>query len=292
MQSISIDLCKAGMITAEKVKDKNGFVLVEHNVALTDSMIAILRNKNIETVSIIESNPNQEDVSLDSKTTSNTQIFKLLRNVPLFSELSPDGVNKILNKLKFTKLTPDQLLFREGDIGTSMYIILSGKIRIYNTSPKGEEKAITIFKKGDSFGELALIDGEPRSASAKALSYCELIVLDTFSFHELLQDNYFMVRAILAEFSKRIRKTNSHVHDLVFLDAKTQVVKALVTLANEHGKRIGPTMIEIDIPLTSTEIANLSGISTDVVGHVLENLMQKQFLVKVNGKYQLNLANR
>lgn len=223
---------------------------------------------------------------------SNKTILNMLKKVPLFSEVSPDGLQEILNKISFTRLAPEQILFREGDVGTSMYIIVQGKIKIFNTSSKGDEKTIAIFKSGDSFGELALIDGEPRSASAKALSFCELIKLDSFSFHELLQENYYMARAIMIELSKRIRKTNAQVHDLVFLDAKTQVVKTLITLANEHGQRVSPTVIKIDLPLTNTEIANLSGISTEVVGHVVNYLIQREFLSIKNGKYYLDLSHR
>lgn len=190
------------------------------------------------------------------------------------------------------KLTPNQVLFREGDVGTSMYIVMNGKIKIYHTSPKGDEKTITIFKKGDSFGELALIDGEPRSASAKALTFSELIKLDAFSFHELLQENYNMVKAILIELAKRIRKTNAQVQDLVFLDAKTLVVKTLINLANEHGKRVGLKKVQIDVPLTMQEIANLSGISIEVVEYVIQYLMQRNFLTVEKGLYQLDLSKK
>lgn len=216
----------------------------------------------------------------------------MLKSVPLFSGISPEGIQKLISKITIVRLTPNQVLFNEGDIGTSMYIIVSGRIKIYNTSPKGDEKTITIFKKGDSFGELALIDGEPRSASAKAISFSELIKLDSFSFHELLQENYNMVKAVLIELSKRIRKTNAQVHDLVFLDAKTQVVKTLINLANEHGKRIGLTKIQIEVPLTNMEIANISGISIEVVEYVLQYLTQRRFLTNVNGFYQLDLSHK
>lgn len=227
-----------------------------------------------------------------SNASNRNSTFQMLKSVPLFSGISPEGIQKLISKITIVRLTPNQVLFNEGDIGTSMYIIVSGRIKIYNTSPKGDEKTITIFKKGDSFGELALIDGEPRSASAKAISFSELIKLDSFSFHELLQENYNMVKAVLIELSKRIRKTNAQVHDLVFLDAKTQVVKTLINLANEHGKRIGLTKIQIEVPLTNMEIANISGISIEVVEYVLQYLTQRRFLTNVNGFYQLDLSHK
>lgn len=219
-------------------------------------------------------------------------MFQLIQNVPLFSGISSDGIEKMLSQMVIVKLTPNQVLFREGDVGTSMYIVMNGKIKIYHTSPKGDEKTITIFKKGDSFGELALIDGEPRSASAKALTFSELIKLDAFSFHELLQENYNMVKAILIELAKRIRKTNAQVQDLVFLDAKTLVVKTLINLANEHGKRVGLKKVQIDVPLTMQEIANLSGISIEVVEYVIQYLMQRNFLTVEKGLYQLDLSKK
>lgn len=219
-------------------------------------------------------------------------MFQLIQNVPLFSGISSDGIEKLLSQMVIVKLTPNQVLFREGDVGTSMYIVMNGKIKIYHTSPKGDEKTITIFKKGDSFGELALIDGEPRSASAKALTFSELIKLDAFSFHELLQENYNMVKAILIELAKRIRKTNAQVQDLVFLDAKTLVVKTLINLANEHGKRVGLKKVQIDVPLTMQEIANLSGISIEVVEYVIQYLIQRNFLTVEKGLYQLDLSKK
>lgn len=75
-------------------------------------------------------------------------MFQLIQNVPLFSGISSDGIEKLLSQMVIVKLTPNQVLFREGDVGTSMYIVMNGKIKIYHTSPKGDEKTITIFKKG------------------------------------------------------------------------------------------------------------------------------------------------
>lgn len=101
-----------------------------------------------------------------------------------------------------------------------------------------------------------------------------------------------MVKAILIELAKRIRKTNAQVQDLVFLDAKTLVVKTLINLANEHGKRVGLKKVQIDVPLTMQEIANLSGISIEVVEYVIQYLMQRNFLTVEKGLYQLDLSKK
>src|SRR5690606_18700561 len=133
------------------------------------------------------------------------------------------------------------ILFKEKEHGSDFYIVLSGSIKIFTTH-QGEEKVLTVFSAGDSFGELSLIDGKPRSASAQVVENSVLFNIPGDKFMDLLKNNFEITRSIMRELCDRLRNTNQHVHDLTFLDARTRVVKSLISIANKGGTRSGTTI--------------------------------------------------
>ena len=120
------------------------------------------------------------------------------------------------------------------------YMVFSGSVKIYhNESAPVRRKYYLSVKSGESFGELSLIDGKPRSASAQTLENCVLLYIDRTKFLDLLRTHFDITFGIMQELSNRLRDTNQHVFDLTFLDARTRVIKSLIKLANKHGMRNG-----------------------------------------------------
>ncbi|MEK8131335.1 Crp/Fnr family transcriptional regulator [Paenibacillus filicis] len=216
-------------------------------------------------------------------------MIDFLRNVPLFSSLSPqqlDSIAAICHKKTFAGGT---VLFEEKEPGSIFYIVFSGSVKIYNRSQSGEEKVLSVFKAGDSFGELSLIDGKPRSTSAQTLENSVMITLAASSFLALLRTNFDICLLIMQELSGRLRETNQHVYDLTFLDARSRVIKNLIKLANKNGTRQGH-IVTIRTMLDYNEISQLAGVQKPVLMQVIRDLQEKQILTFQGSDMILNLS--
>lgn len=216
-------------------------------------------------------------------------MIEYLQKVPLFSGLGPEQLQVIFNRCKRKQFPYGTTLFREKEPGNDFYIILAGSVKIFTTSPKGEEKILSTFKAGDSFGELALIDGQPRSASAATLENSIMLILSKGDFLDVLREHFDISLSIMQELSRRLRDTNEHVRDLTFLDSRTRVLKQLIVMANRSGKRVG-SQITLKIALNYDELAKLAGVKLEVLLEVLHELRNKGILFIGDDQYTIDLS--
>jgi CRP/FNR family cyclic AMP-dependent transcriptional regulator len=211
-----------------------------------------------------------------------------LKQVPLFSQLNEEQINMISAVCVRKNYKAGTVLFQQNEPGNTFYIVFSGSVKIF-TSHNGEEKVLSMFKSGDSFGELSLIDGKPRSASSQTLEDCSLITLTAQNFLEILKTNFEINLCIMRELCQRLRDTNQHVNDLTFLDARTRILKNLIMLANKHGVREG-NLIKIRVALNYDELAQMSNVQKPILMQVLRDLQEKQILVPTQTDLRLDLA--
>lgn len=215
-------------------------------------------------------------------------MIDFLQKVTLFNRLSPEQLQLISTISMRKSFSHSTVLFRENDPGSTFYIVYSGSIKVY-TSHGGEEKILSVFKSGDSFGELSLIDGKPRSASAQTLEDSQLISISAPAFQELLRDNFELCLCIMRELCERLRETNQHVHDLTFLDARSRVIKNLIRLANKHGTREG-TSITIRISLNYDELSQMSGCQKPILMDVMRDLQARGIVTVLHNGFRLELS--
>ncbi|GIQ70195.1 catabolite gene activator [Xylanibacillus composti] len=216
-------------------------------------------------------------------------MIELLQSVPLFQQLKPEQLAHIAEISTRASYKPGTILFHENDPGNVFYIVASGSVKIYTSSSSGEEKILTTFKAGDSFGELALIDGKPRSASAQTLETSTLYSIQARDFLAVLRQHFEISLGIMQELSKRLRDTNQHVHDLTFLDARTRLVKNLIILANRSGIRNGNT-IQIKMMLNYDELSRMAGVQKNVLTEVIREFEQKGLLTVHPDSFTLDLS--
>ncbi|MBB6729299.1 Crp/Fnr family transcriptional regulator [Cohnella zeiphila] len=212
-----------------------------------------------------------------------------LRKVGLFDSLSEEQLEQVLKISQRRAFPPGTVLFGEKEPGTAFYIVLSGSIKLFTRSAAGEEKVLSVAGPGDSFGELALLDGGPRSASAQTLEPSLLLEISSEPFMGLLQAHFDIARGILVELCRRLRQTNEHVNDLTFLDDRTRVLKNLIALANKHGKRDG-LFITIHVALNYDELAQMAGVDKRILSDVLRELESRGVLQFGLNEYKLNLS--
>ena len=144
--------------------------------------------------------------------------YNFLQNIPLFKDLTQDDLIDLLRMLRPVQYHSGEIIFKEGDEGLVAFVIQSGTVEIFVVE---EQKSfvVTRFNKGEVFGELALIDGSPRSASARALTECEILCLDKVEF-DFLRSQYRplafnLLRYFANDLCLRIRDTNDQIEELL-----------------------------------------------------------------------------
>ncbi|MGB3339912.1 MAG: Crp/Fnr family transcriptional regulator [bacterium] len=172
------------------------------------------------------------------------------------------------------KLEPGEVLFDEGDKGEVMYLIREGKIKITKGSA-GDEKVLAVLKEGDFFGEMAIIDGSPRSAGAVAASPVSLLVIDKETFKSKIKENP-LIEYVLETLSRRLRTTDEQIRLLTIKSEERRIVAYIITKAKETGKK---TDIGIEVAHFSHEsLAHITGIEPDKIVHYLKNLEQAKLI--------------
>ncbi|TVZ38178.1 CRP/FNR family cyclic AMP-dependent transcriptional regulator [Alteromonadaceae bacterium 2753L.S.0a.02] len=190
----------------------------------------------------------------------------MLKTVSLFSDV-PVHYLEQLEKLSVTRSYPkNTILVTEGDESNHLYIIKKGKVSVFLTGDDGRQVILNYMSEGEYFGELSLLDGEPRSASVMTVSPCEFVAISRASFQELLTKNQEFATVMIKELTKRIRKLTESVRDLALLDVYGRVIHTLEKLADDNNR--------IDNPkVTHQDIANMVGSSREMVSRIMKQLI-------------------
>ncbi|MBF0227283.1 MAG: Crp/Fnr family transcriptional regulator [Desulfobacterales bacterium] len=208
---------------------------------------------------------------------------ELLKQIPLFKALSEKDIKDLSMTTRSLSLKSGQALFRKGDEGTALYIVKKGSIKIVLPSKDGNEIIVTIFSENDYFGEMALLDGEPRSADAVAIIVSEVLILRRSDFLAFLQSNSNAIKMILSLLSKRLRKTDELLEDTCFLNISVRLAKKLVELANTHGKQEKDGIL-IDLSFTQKELGDMVGATRESVNKELKTLRESGTIITDGSK--------
>jgi CRP/FNR family cyclic AMP-dependent transcriptional regulator len=202
----------------------------------------------------------------------------MLENVPLLSGLSPTDLATV-NRHTVTKTFPAHtVILREGDKSDSLYIILYGKVKVYANDEKGDEVIFTIQGVGDFFGEMALLDETPRSASVMTMEPTRVSIMTKSAFKTCLADHPDIAFNLIRALTQRVRQLSDSVRNLALLDVYGRVARTLLNLAQPSGEEL-----VIDQKLTHQEIANMVGASREMVSRILKDLANKGY-IKVEQK--------
>ncbi|OCL26455.1 cAMP-binding protein [Orenia metallireducens] len=204
----------------------------------------------------------------------------ILKEHPYFSELDTDKLVEI-SKLIITKsYKKGEIIFFEGDLGESLYLVKSGKVKLIKMVESGEEQIINIVKAGDIFAEVVLFDDGNYPATAITMEATEVGIINGKDIEKLMYRIPEIALKILKVMSKRLRRAQQRIRNLGLKDTTSRTASALVYLAQEHG--IGDeTKVEINLSLTQQELASLIGTSRETVSRTL-NRFKDDGLVSVS----------
>src|SRR5688500_16208954 len=207
---------------------------------------------------------------------------ELLRTVPIFSELSEADIAS-LGRLTSRRACPkDTVVFFENEEGDSFFIILDGRIKVTILGDDGREVILSMLGPGDFFGEMALLDNEPRSATAIAVEESELLSLHRTDFQTVLTENRSITTALIKILPARLRRATHQISTLALLDVYGRVARVIVDMAREEGRRLRDGRIAFR-RATHQEIANRIGTTRETVTRMLKDL-ERQGLIHVEGK--------
>ncbi len=204
----------------------------------------------------------------------------LLASLPLFAQLQPEQLKELYTRLKRRTYRHGEIIFHKDDSGATMYIIAEGSVKVSVPSESGSEIILSVLGRGESFGELSLFDGHPRSATVTAAGPgpTEVFVLYRDDFNEYVNKHPRLALNIIESLSQRLRRTDNMVEDVVFLDIPARLAKKLLELSRTHGKRNPDGTIEIELRLTQLDIANMLGTTRESVNRQLVAYQERGFI--------------
>src|SRR6476619_562464 len=193
-----------------------------------------------------------------------------LAGVPLFAGLGTEGLANLVRGMRVRRFRRGETVFHVGDPGDALFIVMAGSIKITLPADTGDEAIRATLRSVDFFGELALLDGAPRSATAVAIEATETYVLSRDGFRELIASQAQMREALLATLAAAVRRLTNHVEELHFLDITGRLASLLVRLAAEGGSpRLPDGAIRLAGPLTQGDLAAMIGCTRQSVNKLL-----------------------
>lgn len=220
--------------------------------------------------------------------TSEHSVRSVLLRSRLVGGLPNDLVDAIVAAARQAAFAKGRLLFSQGEAGDAFYGIIAGRIRITAASIEGKELHFIELGPGDTFGEIALIDGGPRTASAVAVSPVRVFVIDRGRFLALLEKQPRLALHLLTRLCERLRWTSELAEDLSFLDVPAQIAKRIVLLARRFGT---PCDGGLSIEMPQAELAAFLGVSRQAVNTHLQTWRQAGWLEVSRGRIVIRDAD-
>jgi CRP-like cAMP-binding protein len=201
----------------------------------------------------------------------------VLEQVPLFSQLAPAELQRVVDVARERTYPKNSVILFEDDPGDALYVVAQGQVKVVLIGEDGREVILSVLGQGEFFGEMALIDDEPRSAHVIAMEDSTLIVLRREDFQGILRQSPGIALALLKELSRRLRRVDEKVGSLVLLDVNGRVAQLLLELADEEGGE------RITRRLTHHTIAQMIGSSRETVSRTMRELVDRG-LIEVSRK--------
>ncbi|VAW83571.1 cAMP-binding proteins - catabolite gene activator and regulatory subunit of cAMP-dependent protein kinases [hydrothermal vent metagenome] len=197
----------------------------------------------------------------------------ILQNIPLFANLPKKDLETLTQRAITKNYPKNTILVSEGDETNSLFVIDSGKVKVFLSDHEGKEIVINVHGKGDYFGEIALLDDAPRSASVMTTEPCRVVLILKRDFEECLGQNPSIALCLLKDLTHRLRTLTDNVKSLALMDVYGRVARVLLNMASvENGKWI------IAQRVTQKEIANRVGASREMVSRIMKDLTEGGYI--------------
>ena len=213
--------------------------------------------------------------------------IELLQSVALFWDLSEEELGYISEKMIARHYESGKFIFLEDSEGEQCFFVVQGSVKVTRLSKDGREVILAMLNEGEFFGEMALLDGESRSANVIALEKTEVLTLNREDFLVVLHDYPQIAIQLLKEMAHRLRKSDRQIASLSLSDAEKRIALCIIRFADEQGiiKRGQVSIPKVPI---QQDIANMAGTSRETVSRAI-NLLEKEHFIKRKGRELLIL---
>jgi CRP/FNR family cyclic AMP-dependent transcriptional regulator len=200
------------------------------------------------------------------------------RKFDLFAELDDRELTSIANVAKTRRYAKDDVVFHADESGDVFCLIKEGQVKVTMISPEGKEIILSMLGPGDFFGEMALLDDEPRSATVIATETLELVTIWRSDFLSILSENFSITKKVLKEISIRLRNASNRIESLATMDVYGRLARFFLDLAKDQGKVLDNGYVAVTRP-THQAIANMIGTSRETVSRLIHDLMKQNLLL-------------
>ena len=208
----------------------------------------------------------------------------VLRTVPMFAKLDDAELQRFGELMREKSYPKGSVIVFEDDPGDSLFVVREGRVKVVLIGEDGREVILGVLGVGEHFGELSLIDEQPRSAHVIAMEDTDLLVLRSDDFRRRVEASPAVAWSLLQELSRRLRRADGKIHGLALLDVPGRIARLLLDFAEETGGT------SIDKPLTHQTIAHMIGASRETVSRTMRDF-QNQGWITVERR-RISLADR
>jgi CRP/FNR family cyclic AMP-dependent transcriptional regulator len=200
-----------------------------------------------------------------------------LRQAALFRGVDQDAVDRLCREFEFFDAPTRSVVFRQGDLGQDLYVVISGKVKLARRAPDGRESLVAIVGATDQFGELSLFDPGPRTSTASVVTNARVARVSGEIMRGWVSDHPHVGLQLLRVVARRLRRTHAVVSELIFIDVQGRVANQLLRLAKRFGSvELGGMYVRHD--LTQEELAQLVGASRETVNKVLSDFVGRGWI--------------
>jgi CRP/FNR family cyclic AMP-dependent transcriptional regulator len=204
-------------------------------------------------------------------------VDEVLAKAGLFQGVEPEAAEALASGLTYGDYSRGESVFTEGEQGDTLFIVMTGKIKIGRRAADGRENMLSVMGPSDMFGELSLFDPGPRTATASVLTDARLASLAHSALRPWISDRPEIAEQLLRVLARRLRRTNDALADLIFTDVPGRVAKALLGLAERFGNEDGEGL-RVHHDLTQEELAQLVGASRETVNKALADFSSRGWM--------------
>lgn len=205
---------------------------------------------------------------------------ELLQNVSLFAGVNEPALGRLARRLQRRSYRRNEVILHRGDPAGALHIIRTGRVKVTLPSEEGDETVLMLMGSGDCFGEIAALDGGPRSATVTAVEPTETLALLREDLLACVREEPDLALALIQTLATRLRRTDAWLEDAYFLDLDTRLARRLIELAEEQGNPT-PDGIEVAFPLTQSDLAGMLGVTRVSVNRLL-GAYQDERLLRLN----------
>lgn len=201
---------------------------------------------------------------------------------PFFRHMRVEELDEIIGFATEKRVPKGGAIFSKGDPGSSMMAVLAGRVRVSAVSAEGREVTLNVINPGEIFGEIALLDGKPRSADCSALEDSMLMVVERRHFLPFLMRSEVLVDQLLGVLCDRMRRTSMALEEIALFDLQARLARLVMKLSEDYGRPV-PGGVRIDLKLSQRDLATLVASSRETVNKQLRGWREQGVVEQVAG---------